>query len=87
MMMISPRDDAAQVEAQVRECGWKGFKVYHLLAEREDTFHAETGEFLPEWAWKIAERHKLVIMLHMVAIASTGFMEVTNCNDLSANRL
>jgi glutamate-1-semialdehyde 2,1-aminomutase len=66
LMMVAPSDNPASVEAQVQRDGWLGFKVYHLLAAREDTMNAETGEFLPEWAWEIADRHSLFIMLHMV---------------------
>ncbi|REK24508.1 MAG: aminotransferase class III-fold pyridoxal phosphate-dependent enzyme [Planctomycetota bacterium] len=66
LMMIAPQDDPADVEAQVKRDGWRGFKVYHVFAEREKTFHAESEEFLPEWAWEIADRRGLAIMLHMV---------------------
>src|SRR5690606_37474511 len=36
------------------------------FAEREDTFHASSEEFIPEWAWQLADQRGLVIMLHMV---------------------
>jgi glutamate-1-semialdehyde 2,1-aminomutase len=75
LMMISPRDDAATVEADVLRCGWKGFKVYHSFVERTDTFNAEIGEFLPEWAWEIAERHGLIIMLHLVKTRALADLE------------
>src|SRR5206468_4329733 len=29
-------------------------------------FFAEQGEFLPEWAWELANRHALAIMMHIV---------------------
>jgi glutamate-1-semialdehyde 2,1-aminomutase len=66
LMVIHPRDDPADVEVQLREKNFAGFKVYHVFATRQDTFHAEQGEFLPEWAWELANRHSLAIMMHMV---------------------
>lgn len=66
LLLIRPTDDAANVEAQISREGWAGFKVYHVFADRRDTFNAEIGEFLPEWAWDIANRRELCIMLHLV---------------------
>lgn len=66
LMMIRPRDDPAEVEAELRRHGFVGFKVYHVFAARTDTFNAEQGEFLPEWAWELADRHGLAITMHMV---------------------
>ena len=66
LMMIRPDDEPADVEAQLLESNFAGFKVYHVFAEREETFHATQGEFLPEWAWELADRYSLVIMMHMV---------------------
>ena len=66
LMMITPRQDPAAVERQIIEHSFAGFKVYHVFAARTDTFFAPSSEFIPEWAWDIANRHRLVIMLHMV---------------------
>lgn len=66
LMMIRPADDPAAVEAEVSASGWAGFKVYHLFGDRPDTQDCFIGEFLPDWAWEIADRRGLVIMLHLV---------------------
>lgn len=66
LMLISPDDDPAEVERTLIEDRFSGFKVYHVFAEREDTFNAEQGEFLPDWAWEIADRRGLWITMHMV---------------------
>lgn len=66
LMMIRPDDDPADVESQLNQHAFAGFKVYHVFSAREDTFFAEQGEFLPEWAWELADRRGLVIMMHMV---------------------
>lgn len=66
LMMIRPQDDPDQVLEARRQAGFSGFKVYHLFAQRPDTFEAEQGEFLPEWAWEAADRDGLWITMHMV---------------------
>jgi glutamate-1-semialdehyde 2,1-aminomutase len=66
LMMITPDCDPAQVEAYVRSHGIAGFKVYHVFAHRPDTLNADQSEFLPEWAWEIANKHGLWITMHMV---------------------
>lgn len=66
LMIATPRQDPAAVERQLDEDGFVGFKVYHLFAERTDTLFAPTGEFIPEWAWELADQRGLFIMLHMV---------------------
>ena len=66
LMLIHPKDDPSSVEAEVEASGFVGFKVYHVYADRQDTFNAECHEFLPDWAWEIANRRSLAIMLHIV---------------------
>lgn len=66
LLMIRPTDDPTTIEAQVAAGGWAGFKVYHLFGDRVQTQDCLIGEFLPEWAWEIAHRRGLAIMLHLV---------------------
>ncbi len=66
LMMIRPQDDPAEMEQDLLEFAFAGFKVYHVFAQREDTYLAEQGEFLPEWAWELANTHGLWITMHMV---------------------
>jgi glutamate-1-semialdehyde 2,1-aminomutase len=66
LMIVRPQDDPVAIDAQVARDGWCGFKVYHVFADRPDTFHAETQEFLPDWVWEIAHTRSLCIMLHIV---------------------
>jgi glutamate-1-semialdehyde 2,1-aminomutase len=72
LMMVRPKDDPADVEAQLKQHHFVGFKVYHVFAAREDTFFAEQGEFLPEWAWELANRYGLAITMHMVLPRALG---------------
>lgn len=66
LMIITPQQSPAEVEEQIVADGFVGFKVYHLFAEREDTLFAPTEEFIPGWAWELADQRGLAIMLHMV---------------------
>ena len=66
LMLIRPNDDPAEVERVLDADGFNGFKVYHVFAEREDTFSSDQGEFLPEWAWELAHQRGLWITMHMV---------------------
>lgn len=66
LMFIRPEDDPSQIEKMVKSHNLSGFKVYHSFAARPDSFHAEVGEYLPSWAWEIANKHGLCIMLHLV---------------------
>lgn len=66
LMLIAPHDDPVQVERVLEADGFSGFKVYHVFAAREDTFNAEQAEFLPEWAWELADQRGLWITMHMV---------------------
>ncbi|MCC7419628.1 MAG: aminotransferase class III-fold pyridoxal phosphate-dependent enzyme [Planctomycetaceae bacterium] len=66
LMILRPADDPATVEDQLLRHRFAGFKVYHVFASRPDTFYAEQGEFLPDWAWELADKHGLAITMHMV---------------------
>lgn len=66
LMLIHPGDDPSRVEAEIEGKGYVGFKIYHVYADRKDTFNAHCQEFLPDWAWEIADRRNLAIMLHLV---------------------
>lgn len=65
-IMVSPEETAEDIEKRLIHPNIRGFKCYHLLAPRKDTFNAETGEFLPESAWEVANKYKMCITLHMV---------------------
>lgn len=68
LLMIRPRDDAAATEAliEMHRNIVVGFKPYHVFADRPDTMNSSIEEFLPEWAWELADRRGLLLMLHLV---------------------
>lgn len=69
LLMIRPTDDPADVERQI-DAAVAGFKVYHLFATRKDSQNTTPDEFIPEWAWELADQRGLLIMLHMVLARS-----------------
>ncbi|MGA0391834.1 MAG: aminotransferase class III-fold pyridoxal phosphate-dependent enzyme [bacterium] len=66
LMIIGPTDDPDQVRETVQQHSFRGFKCYHHYASRNNTFEANIEEFLPDWAWEIADQQNLIIMLHLV---------------------
>ena len=64
--MVSAQDTAAELEAMLTHPRIKGFKCYHLTSGNPDSFQCRIGEFLPESAWQVAQKHGLCITLHMV---------------------
>lgn len=76
LLMIRPSDDPGEIASALAERVWAGFKVYHVFASRKETFEAEPGEFVPEWAWELAHARGLAIMLHLVR--SRGLADAAN---------
>lgn len=76
---IDPNDEASARELVENNPQIAGLKPYHLFADRKDTFNASIDEYLPEWAFKLADERGLLITLHMVkddAIADPGNQKV-----------
>jgi glutamate-1-semialdehyde 2,1-aminomutase len=68
--MVSPRQARAAAEARVRSPRVRCLKAYHLLAGGQDTFQCAIEDYLPEWAWELAQERGLCILLHMVRSAA-----------------
>lgn len=64
--MVGPNDTVEDIESLLVHPEIRGFKCYHMLAEKKPTWHASIGEYLPESAWEVADKRGLVITLHMV---------------------
>lgn len=75
-IIVSPNDTVESLERRIAlHPNIIGFKCYHVFAPKEVTWHCDIGEYLPEAAWEVANKHKLVITLHMVkdlALADEG---------------
>jgi glutamate-1-semialdehyde 2,1-aminomutase len=72
LMLVRPQDDPVEVEREFQDYGFSGFKVYHVFADRPETFLAEQHEFLPEWIWELSHQHEACIMMHMVLPRALG---------------
>jgi glutamate-1-semialdehyde 2,1-aminomutase len=68
LMLIRPQDDPVEVARTLRSGCFKGFKVYHCFADRAPTttMEATLEEYIPDWAWEIANAEELVMMVHLV---------------------
>ena len=74
-VLVFPHDTAEDVEGRLVHDRIRGLKCYHVFADKQPTFQAGIGEYLPEAAWEVANRHHLAITLHMVrdkALADPG---------------
>ncbi len=75
-IIVTPTDTVDTLEKRIAlHPNIRGFKCYHSFAPKSDTFQCEIGEYLPECAWEVANKHKMVITLHMVkdlALADEG---------------
>lgn len=65
-IMVHPKETAEDIEKRLVHPSIKGFKCYHLLADREVTWNCNIEEYLPESAWEVANKRKMCITLHMV---------------------
>jgi len=66
LLVATPDCDQASVQTALREGRYKGIKVYHCYAAREDTMNAEIAEYMPEWMWAAVDEAGGVMMLHLV---------------------
>lgn len=65
-IIVNPLDTAEEIEKRLTHKGIRGLKCYHFIAKRDVTWNLNIDEYLPESAWEVANKHKLVITLHMV---------------------
>lgn len=66
LAVIAPETSPDLVNEWCKHPQFVGFKPYHLYSSHKPTFDSPLTGFLPEWAWEAADRHGLVITLHMV---------------------
>jgi glutamate-1-semialdehyde 2,1-aminomutase len=66
LLVVTPRMTPSDVGPLLRHPRIRGFKPYHIFAERAQTFDACIEEYVPEWAWQVAHERRLIITLHLV---------------------
>jgi len=65
-VMVKPGQDPEAIRELLENSSIVAFKPYHLLADRPDTMNAEIEEYMPEWAWELADEMGLSVILHLV---------------------
>lgn len=65
-ILVRPGDTGEELERRLVHPQIRGFKCYHILSGKANTWDCTIGEYLPEAAWEIADRKKMCITLHMV---------------------
>jgi glutamate-1-semialdehyde 2,1-aminomutase len=72
---VTPGMSPSQFEPLLAHANFAGFKPYHTYATTTPTWEAAPGDYIPEWAWSLAQEHGLLILLHLVrsrAMADPG---------------
>ena len=64
--MISPSMGPERVEQYVRNGQVAGMKSYCCYSSYQPDYEAPLSAFLPEWAWQIADRYGILILIHPV---------------------
>jgi len=70
LINISPDYSRGKVTKYINNPSIIGFKPYHTFSSEKPAFQSSIAGYLPEWAWKMADEHGLVITLHMVKNAA-----------------
>lgn len=66
LFLVSPKDNREETAKALRSGDYAGIKVYHLYANRQDTFNARIEEYAPEWMWELLNEVGGILTLHMV---------------------
>ena len=65
-IVVHPSETEEDLEKRLVHPGVRGFKCYHNLSGCPVSWDATIDQYLPESAWAVANRRKMVITLHMV---------------------
>ncbi len=66
LALVSPEQTPEEMEQYLAHPAFAGFKPYHTYSRERPTYHASLASYLPEWVWRMADEHGLVILLHLV---------------------
>ncbi|MDD3840869.1 MAG: aminotransferase class III-fold pyridoxal phosphate-dependent enzyme, partial [Clostridia bacterium] len=66
LILISPHMTRKEAEKYLENSQIVGLKPYHLLSDKKPTNQADISEYLPDWAWGLADEYEAIIMLHLV---------------------
>lgn len=66
LILISPDYPEKKVRAYLENPQVVGLKPYHTFSKEKPTFQSSLSGYLPDWAWKMANKKGLFITLHIV---------------------
>jgi glutamate-1-semialdehyde 2,1-aminomutase len=66
LVMVSPDTSPEELTTLLDQPGIVGMKPYHVYSSEHPTWESSISGFFPEWLWKIANKRKLIVMLHIV---------------------
>jgi glutamate-1-semialdehyde 2,1-aminomutase len=65
LMAVHPSMTAEYLDEQVRRLGFLGFKPYRFYSRTGDAVYCRISDFLPAHQMEVADRHGLLVMLHL----------------------
>lgn len=75
LMLVHPNMTAEELEPFIKKEGCIGFKPYRVYSVTGDTVECRITDFMPEHQLAVADRHGLIIMLHMAKKAAIADSE------------
>jgi len=78
LLLIAPSQSPSDLGNYLDHPQIMGFKPYHAYSKRKPTDVSILDEYLPEWAWEIANDRGWILMIHLVrhgALADPANME------------
>jgi len=80
LMLVHPEMTDADVEQQIQRHGFLGLKPYRVYSSTGDAVHCRITDFLPEHQIDVADRHGLLVMMHLSR--TDGIADSVNLCDL-----
>jgi len=65
-LLVSPAMDPGRIAELAARPSVAGLKPYHVFSPKKPTFDAALDRWLPDWAWRLADRLELCITIHLV---------------------
>ena len=81
LMLVHPAMTDEEIESQLDEQGFLGFKPYRFYSVTGDPVECRIADFLPERQLRVADRRGLVVMLHLAK--RNGIADPQNVDDLA----
>lgn len=77
-IIVLPDDTEEDIEKMIVHKNIRGMKCFHFFCDHKPSWDAEISEYLPESAWKVADRRGMCITLHLAkeeCLASSSSVE------------